>query len=440
MTSRARLVATACVIVGVLYFAKALYRGTSFTRGDFYFSTPGAYAERINPALWNSPDLAEALAFNHGAYLYGPTQYLTLFPIVFLSSYAAIASVLLVVYAVVLVAAWYLLWKLVTTNEPGMPGTAAVTFAIMFAFLPVTQALIQREFEVVALLALVLACLFYTQRRQAVTGVAVAYLTWFKYWSVVLLVSFVMHRRAKALLAFAIASVLLLGSTQLMFGLDRFVMGRTAAIVGGLVRPLGSGYVLYPAIERGAQKSDFCRQWIWGRGTTADVRWMLCGVEDRFPLLSAKASFYAMVVVTAVAFTWGALTLAKREGSTGPSKWAAIWEFSLLTIGGGAFVHAHYYYFIVFVLPLTALAFWYATRPQPWRRTKIALWVMSYGLLNALMLPTSWVSALTGQNVWALYLDSGLCLGGVLLLLGLVLWEFLLLSVDARRVLVPQRT
>ena len=105
MTSRARLVTAACGGVAALYLIKGIYRGLSYTHGDFYNTLPGEYASRWNPTLWHSADIQPALAYNHGAYLYGPTQYLTLFPIVFLDSYASIASWLLAVYPVVLLAA-----------------------------------------------------------------------------------------------------------------------------------------------------------------------------------------------------------------------------------------------------------------------------------------------------------------------------------------------
>jgi glycosyl transferase family 87 len=428
VTGRARVLTALCIVIGVLYFAKAMYRGASFTRGDFYFSLPGEYAARLNPSLWVSPDLEEARAFNHGAYMYGPSQYLTLFPIVFLNSYRAIAATLLVVYAAVAIGAWYLLWNLLSDGEERTAAMGAALFALMFAFLPMTQALIQREFEVVALLALVAACACYARGRDTASGALVAYLTWFKYWPIVLIGTFVLHRRVKALAGFAAGSVAILGAAHLLFGLPNFLISRTAFIVEGLVRPLGSGYRLYPAMERGALKSDFCRQWIEGRGTAADVRWMLCGVQDRFPALPAKATFYAIAIVTAVAFVAGALVIAARPQTASIAKWSAIWEFSLLTIAGGAFVHAHYYYFVALVLPLGALAFWYAQHPQPHRRTKVALWALCYTLLNALLFPTTWLSAIMQRNMWTVYLDSGLCLLGVLLLLALVLWEFLRLT------------
>ena len=432
----ARVLTAASLAVGAAYFAKAIYRGLGFSQGDFYFTLPGEYARRLNPALWSSPDLQTAIAFNHGMYVYGPSQYLTLFPIVFLSSYQSIAAVLLVAYSIAVVGACYLLWKLVTIDDRATPAIAAAVFAAVVAFLPLTQALIQREFEVVAFVVLVAACLWFVRGRDVASGAAVAYLTWFKYWPIVLLAAFVMHRRYKGIAAFAAVSVALFLAAQLVFGLEHFIIGKTVTIVGGLVRPLGGGEVLYPVIPRGAQKSDFCRQWVWGRGTAADVRWALCGVEDRLPLLPVRAIFLGLIVVTAAVFVWGAYHVEARRHDPATLKWGTIWEFSLLAIGGGAFVHAHYYYFVVFLLPLVALAYWYATRPQPWRRTKAALLAASYLLLNVFMIPTSWLSTLLDRDAWALYMDSGLCLLGTLMLLALVLWELGRLGARAPAALV----
>ena len=427
-STRARLFATFCLGIGSLYLVKAIFRGLQFTQGDFYFSLPGLYAERLNPALWNSPDIQTARAFSHGVYVYGPSQYLTLFPIVFLNSYGAIASALLVAYTAAVVAACYILWRLVTLHDVRLPAAGAAVFATVAAFLPLTQALIQREFEVVAFLALAGACLLFARGRDAASGAVVAYLTWFKYWPIVLLCAFVMHRRYRGLAGFVAASAGLLLAAQLVFGLQHFIIGRTLSIIAGLVRPLGGGEVLYPAITRGAQKSDFCRQWIWGRGTAADVRWELCGVEDRWPLFPAQAVFVALVAVTAVLFVWGAYRLERRAHGPAVAKWTAIWEFSLLTIGGASFVHGHYYYFIVFLLPFVGLGYWYATRRQPWRAVKITLLTVSYLFLNAFMIPTSWLSVLLRRDAWSVYLDSGMTLLGTVVLLALVLWEFTRLS------------
>jgi hypothetical protein len=425
-----RITIAACIAIGVLYFVKAIYRGLTFTRGDFYFTMPGEYAQRLNPALWTSPDLQQALGYNHGWYLYGPTQYMTLYPMVFLPTYESIAAALLVVYPFVLAAAFYVLWRLVSFKETAPAVLAAATFAMVFAFLPLTQALIQREFEVVAFLALALACLQLVRGRDVEAGALVAYLTWFKYWPVILLGVFVVQRRVRGLVAFAVASAVILLAAQLVFGLRHFVIGKTTLTIGGLLRPLGSGEVLLPVIPEGAGKSDFCRQWIWGRGTQADVRWALCSLEYRVPAFPAKAAFISLIAGIAGVFLWGAFRLGAHP-SADAAKWASIWEFSILTVVGSSFIHAHYYYLIVFLLPLAALLFWYATRPQPARIAKVIAWGVAYVVLNAFVVPTSWLTRVLARDAWEAYLNSGVYLAGMLLLLALLLVEFVGLSARA---------
>lgn len=433
MSGRARLGAGLCGVAGGLYLAKAIYRGLTFTTGDYYFTLSGEYVRRLNPALWNSPDLQASIAYNHGTYLYGPTQYLSLFPVVFLDSYQSIAALLLVVYPVVLLAAWYGLSLLVGGGARPSGTLMAVLFAVSFAFLPLSQALIQREFEVVLFLLIVLACLSLVRGREVTSGALIAAATWFKYWPIVLLGTFVLHRRLKGLAAFAATSAAILLAAHLVFGLQHFVIGKTMNTVGGLIRPLGSGEVLYPVTPRGAQKSDFCRQWIEGRGTQADVRWVLCAVEDRAPSFNAVVAFYLLVATTGILFLWGAVRLERAHADMAIAKRGLMWEFAVLLIAGASFVHAHYYYYIVFLLPLCALLYAYLTEPQSWRKTKLTLWAATYLLLNALLLPMSWLSALWQVNVWTWYLDSGLTLLGTVLLLGLVLWEFTLATSRAPR-------
>src|SRR4051794_11476497 len=104
---RALLIAAA--LAAAARFGAAIYRAPAAAHGDFLTTLPGAYARALNPTLWNSDDLRDSLGFHREIYLYGPTQYLLLYPIVFLNSYAQIARVLGVVYLAVLAWSIYLL-------------------------------------------------------------------------------------------------------------------------------------------------------------------------------------------------------------------------------------------------------------------------------------------------------------------------------------------
>src|SRR5437764_14884143 len=98
----ARTLLMLALLLAALRVAGAGHSARTSVGGDFAATLPGAYAETLNPRLWNSDDLQGSWGFHKRFYLYGPTQYLTLYPIVFLNSYAQIATVLLFVYAGVL--------------------------------------------------------------------------------------------------------------------------------------------------------------------------------------------------------------------------------------------------------------------------------------------------------------------------------------------------
>src|SRR5687767_14190726 len=131
--------------------AGVIWSATGRTLGDFFASMPGAHVEQLNPTLWNSPDLVGAWGYHQPTYFHGPTQYLTLYPLSYLDSFAQIAAVLLVVYGGVLALTFWMLWLI--AKRLGASRAAFVPLlASTFLFLPLLQAYLQREF------ALVLAC------------------------------------------------------------------------------------------------------------------------------------------------------------------------------------------------------------------------------------------------------------------------------------------
>ena len=89
------------VLVGARVTA-AVWAAMRNTHGDYYAAMPGAYVRAVNPTLWDSPDLQGAWGYHLDTYFHGPTQYLTLYPVAYLDSYAQIAAVLLPIYAVAL--------------------------------------------------------------------------------------------------------------------------------------------------------------------------------------------------------------------------------------------------------------------------------------------------------------------------------------------------
>ena len=199
-----------------------LINGSDFSvRGDFFATLPGAYVQTLNPTLWNADDLRLAWGFHRPFYYYGPTQYLTLYPIVLLKSYRQIAVALSFVYAATLAAAIYLLSRLVI-----IAGARSVwgVFALSIAFAPLMQAYFHVEFEVVIFFSIVAAAYLLVMGRDGLAGALLGYIAWFKIWPVAFLGYFILRRRFKAAGAFVLASVLTLAAAHALFGLDRFVI------------------------------------------------------------------------------------------------------------------------------------------------------------------------------------------------------------------------
>src|SRR5207247_9444862 len=139
-------------------------------------------------------------------YVYVPTQYLLLYPTVFLNSYAQIARVLGYVYALVLAAAIAVLVRVVADRRDASFRVLGVVGGLVLLFPPTYQAYIQREFEVVVLLCLVLATYLLIKRRDGWAGALLGLITWFKLWPIVFVPYFLAKRQFRAVAAFMLVS------------------------------------------------------------------------------------------------------------------------------------------------------------------------------------------------------------------------------------------
>ena len=219
-----RLVLLLLAVAALARFGAAARGGLTMVGGDFYQTLPGPYVEKVNPGLWNSPDLEGSAAFHKDYYLYGPIQYLTLYPIAYLHSYGEIAKVLLVLYAVLIAAIIVVLWRTMVAREPGRRvGVLPALCAVLF-FAPLIQCYVQREFEVVTFLIWAIGAFFLVAERETLGGAAVGYVTWFKLLPIGFLPYFALRRSRRAVIGFVAASVVVLTVAQLTFGLNNFLM------------------------------------------------------------------------------------------------------------------------------------------------------------------------------------------------------------------------
>ena len=424
-------VLTACAIAR---FAAAAYSGLGISEGDYYQTFPGPYVRTLNPTLWNSPDLASSRSFHQNVYLYGPAQYLTLYPVAFLDSYREVALWLLVVYGLLSVATIGILWRTMTVGERRLPYGLPIAFSVAWLFSPLVQCYVQREFEVAVFFFVSLGAYLLVTRRELAGGVPFGYITWFKLLPIAFLPYFAVRRSLKAVCGFLIGSAIVLGLGQLAFGLDRFLVfnsrtvspdGDVAHVIGAQLQPLAGRrptFVFDPRISPGHIGTGFCSKWDELNETMASVKWALCGLNLRHSWLPSRELFYAIAGAILLLSAWGFLRRSAAHATALEKKWQTIWELSLVLMASTVLVRAHYYYLIVLVFPLTALLFRYALYTA--HRVKMTILLFSYVVLSGFIIPTSALSALAHQNVWRAYMLHDVYLYGELTLFGLVLWEY----------------
>jgi len=420
--------------LGLGRFAVTAYTGLTTTVGDFYQTLPGAYVRTVNPVLWNSPDLTGSAAYQREIYLYGPSQYLTLYPLAYLPSYRQIAMWLLGLYAMAIVATIVVLWKTMAAGEAGRPPGVAPAACAALLFTPLLQCYVQREFETIAFLIWSIGAYCLVRRRDVLGGTAFGYVAWFKLLPLGFLPYLVLRRWFKATLAFICVSVAVLALTQALFGLDKFLMfssrliGQESAaehIVGAQIRPLfgeRAGFYLDRSKSPGYIGTGFCDDWNETNDTIVSVRWGLCGLNMRHAWLPSRELFYLFVAVVGGCFVTAFVAHERRTPAPLEAKWRTIWELSLVLMVTIVVVRAHYYYLISLLFPIVALVYRYLQYGSG--RIRIALLVSCYVILSAFVVPVSILSRLLDRNVWHDYMQHDVYLYGELMLFSLLLWEY----------------
>lgn len=415
-----RVTALVLVVIACARFATVAWTALTNNRGDYYASLPGSYVRTVNPTLWLSPDMKGAMGYLLDTYYHGPTQYLTLYPVAYLDSYGQIAGVLLVVYTLVLAAAYWLLWRALTPLAPGI-AIGAPLFAMTFVFFPLLQSYLQREFEIVLLLGLTVAFMNLQRNQLASAGAVLAYIAWFKYIPLLFGGYLALRGLRAAVVAFILASVAVIAATHLVFGLPEFYNNNVPDHAAQVFNLAQFGFA--PDAGGVLRGSGFCDGWFATETTLANVRHGLCSVASTHPWLAPNLAYLLSCGAVAAAYLFAHYRLSQRQPLTANDEaWRRALEFSVVTTVCGCFFFAHYYYLIVLVIPYGVLLVGYLAGHH-WLR--LALWLASYVAVSAFVVPTGLLSRLSGIDVWAWYFGGAWFLYGELLLMGLLLFEYL---------------
>jgi hypothetical protein len=411
--------ANAILVVLVLArVAGVVFAATTNIRGDYYASLPGAYVRDVNPVLWDSPDLQGTWGYHRDTYYHGPVQYLTLYPVAYFDSYAQIAQVLLLVYGVVLAAAFVCLRGAAARLAPATPLTVPMLVAT-FLFFPLLQAWLQREFEVVILLGLSAALWLLVRDRREASAAVLAYVAWFKYIPLLFAGYLAWRGWTRAAVVFVIASMSILGVTALVFGLTGFINNNVPTHAAQVFAVWSYGF--RSEVAGHVEGTGFCQGWFTIETTLANLRHGFCGVSARHPWFPANVAYLLVSVVTAGVYLTTHRRLERQPAAADVERWRRAIEFSIVTTVCATFFFAHYYYLILLAVPFNVLLVRYLSDG---RAGALVAWFVSYALVSAFVVPTSMLTRVLGANAWELYISSGAFLYGELLLLGLLLWEY----------------
>jgi glycosyl transferase family 87 len=432
-----RFAASALVVaalIALLRFGVALHLAPPAAQGDFRATLPGAYAKTLNPRLWNSPDLRGSYGYQREIYVYGPTQYLVLYPIVFLNSYAQISRVLYPVYAGVLMCSLLLVSRLMVGRERSYEALLLIT-ALALLFPPFYQALIQKEFETVVFFGLVAATYLLVRKKENAAAILLGVITWFKLWPITFLGYFIVKRKLRAAAVFVLASCVMLGIAQVLFGLDRFVIFNPAISANVLHGPFiltslsTSGHATSIFADGEWRGSGFCKNWHETEQTAVAVQWAFCRLTFAHPWIPTRLLFYGLSVLAGLAGFFALSQLDRKVLPDDVRRFSIAVEVSLVTVASAFVLSAHYYYFIYMVLPVGVLA-WRYVGERHWVR--VGWLAMSYCLLAGFLLPVSATSRLLGVDFWRFYIEHVIYLYGELILIALLLYEYVALGLRYR--------
>lgn len=396
-----------------------MWSATGNIRGDYYASMPGAYVRDVNPTLWNSVDMQGAWGYHVDTYFHGPTQYLTLYPLAYFDSYAAIAQVLLPIYAVALAAGFWGLQRVARLLAPERRWTIPL-LASTFLFFPLLQAFIQREFEVVVFVCLTLALAALLRSRPLVASALLAYIAWFKYVPLIFVGWLALRGWYRAVAVFAIVSVALLAVAHAVFDLSLFVNNNVPSHALQVLSVTHYGFTLRQGHLFG---TGFCSGWAEGETTLANVRHGLCSLASTSSWLPPHVIYMALCLAVAAIYLRTHLRLDRAgHASERELRWRCALELSIVTTVYACFLFNHYYYLIVLIIPFNVLLVRYLSRAA--LHWPMAAWLLAYLLVSAFVIPTSMLSALTGADVWAIYIKGAWFMWGELILIGLLLREY----------------
>lgn len=393
--------------VALAQFALATYSGVIFREGDF---------SQTIPARFDAPFGIAAMP----TFFRGPTQYLTVLPLSAAGSYDAVATFLLAVYAVLIVAVAVVMWATLRhADRRGAPLGAIV--AVTIGFPPLLDAYIGREFEVVIVAAFAAAMWAAAGNRLGAAGALLGYAALYKYLPLIAVPYLMLRRWTRALAGFAAATAIMLALTYVLFGFDRFTNNNVPIKAAGLVTGLTSTAAFCSQVSMKDDGPD---------SDDTSIRSDACRLSERAGI-AAPLIYLTVVGITLGVFAIGMVRLS-GSAATGDATepWRRMLELSLISVLVASFFYSHYYYLALLVLPLVVLLADYLSAAET-PAVALAWWGAAYVCLGGFLVPPQLAERWWGVDPRAVAHSVHAVFIGELLVTALILDRYLRLP--ARR-------
>lgn len=380
------------------------------------------FLETVPPAFLNAPpDLFENFPYSirSDTYLRGPSQYVTIVPLTFAGSAAAIERILLPIYGVCIVGAALLSRR--TLERVSVRSLAWLPFvAATVAFPPVQHALVDREFEIVILLAFAAAMRAVVADRFYGAGALLAYISLYKYLTLIVLPYLVARRWWKSLAAFAITAAAIVLLMHVVYGLEGFRNSNVRIKAAELVTGLWTPAFCAPTEVQLNMPPDLGDE---------SIRNDLCDIGASIGV-SPQLLYFTVLVLTGGVFAFGFIRLERvnHERTAAVESWRRVFELSVLATVAMTFFFTHYYYLSLLILPIHVL-FVRFTPAARWHTPGLTLLAASYFLTGCFLLRPGLFHDVVGLDLGSLARQTQALFAGEMLLLGLLLHQYVTLPI-----------
>ena len=300
---------------------------------------------------------------------------------------------------------------------PWVPIVAATV-----AFPPVEQAWVDREFEVVILLAFAALLHAAVHNRLAIVGALIAYISLYKYLPLIAVPYLVLRRWWRSLAAFAAAAALIVLLAHAVYGLEGFASNNIAAKGIELLTGLNTPAFCAPTeIRIQAPRRDVSDE---------SIRHDLCVIGARIAV-RPQVLYLAIVGVTAGLFAFGMRRLeqAGRVRTAPAEPWRRILELSIIATISVTFFFTHYYYLSLLILPMNALLVRF-TAADGWNTAGLTLLAAAYFLLGFFLIRPGLAYQWSGIDLLVLARDTSVLFAGEMITLGLLLHQYVTLPIS----------